>query len=71
MHGFHVVSKCQVGEYQLEQSLHQVDAVAVLRRAESWSMRVIEEPAREGQAFDVKNNKQYNISFKIAIIYIL
>eukprot|EP00913_Durusdinium_trenchii_P010386 g9737.t1 len=42
--------KHEVGRYQLEQSLHQVDAVAVMQRFESdWRLRVIEEPAREGQ----------------------
>ncbi|CAK9082613.1 unnamed protein product [Durusdinium trenchii] len=44
--------KHEVGRYQLEQSLHQVDAVAVMQRFESdWRLRVIEEPAREGRHF--------------------
>eukprot|EP00440_Ansanella_granifera_P001255 gb/GFBE01001351.1/.p1 GENE.gb/GFBE01001351.1/~~gb/GFBE01001351.1/.p1 ORF type:complete len:401 (+),score=102.13 gb/GFBE01001351.1/:1-1203(+) len=44
---------CEVARFQLEQSEHNVDAVAMMIRRDdgSWVLRLIEEPARDGRHF--------------------
>ncbi|CAE7292609.1 terZ [Symbiodinium natans] len=42
----------EVARFPLEQSIHEVDAVAsILRKDSGWQLQIIDEPAREGRHF--------------------